>query len=228
VYHEGVEKIAVQRFLTKADSVAEWVRSQILYGTLAPGTRLQQEEIAGRLGVSSTPVREAFGTLEAEGLLEREPHHGVVVARRDAADVEELNEVRALIEVLAIRRAVQRLPGVNFAEVEQYLAEGHSAIEHGDVQAFRLASRNFHFALVRASDSKPLHELLAVISARPILNAPLDAKRMLRAQRTHAQILAAIKRGDEDRAVTLISRHDHWYEMPAAAAPAKRPARRAR
>src|SRR2546429_1091 len=58
---------------TKADVVAEWIRARILSGDLVPGTALQQEELARQLDVSSTPVREAFLTLEAEGYVERRP-----------------------------------------------------------------------------------------------------------------------------------------------------------
>jgi DNA-binding GntR family transcriptional regulator len=207
-----VKKVVVQRFLTKADSVAEWLRTEILYGGLKAGTRLQQEDIAARLGVSSTPVREAFGTLEAEGLLEREPHRGVVVARRDADDVDELTEVRALIEVLAIRRAAKRGADVDFGEMDKALAQASSCMRSGDVPGFRVASLRFHVELVRASGSAPLKDLLGVVTSRPILNAPLDAKSMVRGHKTHAQILSAMKSHDAERAVELISRHDHWYE----------------
>jgi DNA-binding GntR family transcriptional regulator len=213
-----VERITVQRFLTKADTVAEWLRTRIVYGELAPGTRLQQEQIAARLNVSSTPVREAFGTLEAEGLLEREPHRGVVVARRDPADLKELSEVRALIEVLAIRRVRRQRRDVSYVEVERALRDEELAIRDGNVQAFRIAARNFHFALVRAARSPSLDDLLNVIAARPILNMPLDASKMLHGHRTHTQVLAAMKRRDENRAVSLISRHDHWYEDAATTA----------
>jgi DNA-binding GntR family transcriptional regulator len=225
-----VEKVVVQRFLTKADSVAEWLRTEILFGGLKAGTRLQQENIAARLGVSSTPVREAFGTLEAEGLLEREPHRGVVVARRDADDVGELTDVRALIEVLAIRRATKQSADVDFAEMEKALAEASACIQSGDVPGFRVASLRFHIGMVRASGSAPLKDLMGVITSRPILNAPLDAKSMVRGHKTHAQILAAMKHHDAERAVELISRHDHWFEDATATGDPKRiaKARRAR
>jgi DNA-binding GntR family transcriptional regulator len=217
-----VTHVVVQRFLTKADTVAEWLRTEILFGGLKAGTRLQQEDIAARLGVSSTPVREAFGTLEAEGLLERVAHRGVVVARRDADDVDELTEVRALIEVLAIRRAAKEETRVDFAEMERALAEASACIQSGDVQGFRVASLRFHIAVVRASGSAPLKDLMSVITSRPVLNAPLDAKAMVRGNRTHAQILAAMKHGDVERAVELISRHDHWLENAAAKGDPKR------
>jgi len=206
-----VEKVVVQRFLTKADGVAEWLRTEILYGRLEAGTRLQQEDIAARLGVSSTPVREAFGTLEAEGLLERQPHRGVVVAQRDADDLSELTEVRALIEVLAIRRTAKRGTEADFTEIEEALVNASACMQSGDVPGFRLASLKFHIALVRASGSAPLRDVLGVIASRPILNAPIDATSMVRGHKTHTQILAAMKRGDVDRAVELISRHDHWF-----------------
>ena len=81
--------------LSKGEAVWKALRSAILDGSIAPGTRLRQDQVAVRWGVSSTPVREAFRRLEAEGLVELLPHRGVIVRERmeasdplvDAADL---------------------------------------------------------------------------------------------------------------------------------------------
>src|SRR5688500_15710836 len=96
-------------FSTKMEAVADSIRRRILDGKLPPGMQLMQEQVAQELGVSPTPVREAFGVLEAEGLIERRPHRGVVVAERDPQGVAEAFEFRSAVEVLAIKWIQERM-----------------------------------------------------------------------------------------------------------------------
>jgi DNA-binding GntR family transcriptional regulator len=72
------------------------------------GTQLLQKEIASRIDVNSTQVREAFGVLEAEGFVERRFHRGVFVARRNLEDIEDVYEMRAALEAMTERRAALR------------------------------------------------------------------------------------------------------------------------
>src|ERR1700682_3249895 len=74
-------------FTTKRESVVEYLRAEIVRGVLPAGTSLQQEDVARLLGLSPTPVREAFVVLEAEGLLESRRHKGVVVAQLDLSQL---------------------------------------------------------------------------------------------------------------------------------------------
>lgn len=94
---------------TTAKVVAERLRDEIQDGTLAPGTRLRQNEIARRFGVSTTPVREAFAQLQAEGLVRIDPHRGAVVFHPTVEDLVEFYEIREVLESLAVVRAIPRL-----------------------------------------------------------------------------------------------------------------------
>src|SRR5690348_4351298 len=87
--------------LTVAEQVATALREEITTGQLAAGTRLRQNEIAQRFGVSSTPVREAFGLLQSEGLVQIDPHRGVTVFLPSIQDLIEHYEIRIALEVLA-------------------------------------------------------------------------------------------------------------------------------
>ncbi|MGH9213595.1 MAG: GntR family transcriptional regulator [Acidimicrobiales bacterium] len=91
---------------TTAKIVANKLRDEIQDGALAPGTRLRQNEVAERFGVSTTPVREAFAQLQAEGLLRIDPHRGAVVFHPTAEDVLEYYEIREALETLAVSHAV--------------------------------------------------------------------------------------------------------------------------
>src|SRR6476661_7956370 len=94
---------------TRAAAVAERLRTLIRSGELPPGTHLRQDEFAKRFNVSITPVREAFGALEREGLVRRHPHRGVVVFMPSIDELTELYEIRTAIEPLATEIATKQL-----------------------------------------------------------------------------------------------------------------------
>src|SRR5919106_5831653 len=94
---------------TTAKAVAERLRQEIQHGTLAAGTRLRQNDVAQRFGVSTTPVREAFARLQAEGLVRIDPHRGAVVFHPSVDDVLEFYEIREALESLAVTHAIPNL-----------------------------------------------------------------------------------------------------------------------
>src|SRR5512134_3230817 len=94
---------------TTAKLVAGMLRDEIQEGGLAPGTRLRQNEVAERFGVSTTPVREAFAQLQAEGLVRIDPHRGAVVFHPTAKDLLEYYEIREVLESLAVTHAIPHL-----------------------------------------------------------------------------------------------------------------------
>ena len=94
---------------TTAQIVATKLRDEIQEVVLAPGTRLRQNEVAERFGVSTTPVREAFAQLQAEGLVRIDPHRGAVVFHPTAEDLLEYYEIREALEMLAVSHAAQRM-----------------------------------------------------------------------------------------------------------------------
>src|ERR1700759_4375229 len=92
---------------TRADWVDSQLRREIISGSLPPGTRLRAEHLAETLGVSPTPLREAFQRLAGEGLVVIEPQRGARVAPIDANDALELYDLRLLLEPLAMRAAME-------------------------------------------------------------------------------------------------------------------------
>jgi DNA-binding GntR family transcriptional regulator len=193
------------RFLTKTDSVTEWIRNLIITGSLKPGTPLMQQDIAKRIGVSPTPVREAFGILEAQGLVERRPHRGVVVADAQQ-DMEDVYELRGFLEVLAARRAAQR-KDVDLSELQTSLNEAGEALKIPDLQRFRRAALNFHAGLARASGSPTIVEVTGSVLARSFFNVPMDRIRAQQSQAAHAAMLRAIRGSDAKSAGEAAGRH---------------------
>src|SRR5947209_50804 len=91
--------------ITMAEQIAAALREEIVTGQLAAGTRLRQNEIAQRFGVSTTPVREAFGLLQSDGLVQIDPHRGVTVFLPTIQDLIEHYEIRMALEMLAAEKA---------------------------------------------------------------------------------------------------------------------------
>lgn len=203
------------RFKTKSDTVASWLRSEVLAGRLQPGTQLLQEDIAEQLGVSSTPVREAFGMLEAEGFLERRPHRGVVVTSRNEDDVADANRIRTVLETYAVRELTKRLAPEMLAEMEQHLTDAHAAMVSGDTAGFRRASNGFHLAIIRGARSRSLNEIMNYMVPRSQLYSPVNAEWMPTRLAEHRKILEAIRAGDGKTAADLLTHH---HETPVSAA----------
>lgn len=173
---------------TVAHQVATMLREEILRAELAPGIRLRQEEVADRLGVSTTPVREAFRILEAEGLVKLDPGRGVLVFRPSIEEVRETYEIREALEMLAIRHTVESVSEADLKELGEILEE-LDKVEDRDAW-IRL---NNHY-----------HDRIYAFSSRPKLCSMIVALRDSMAGYMHTAILRAVESGrasDEHRAI---------------------------
>ncbi|MFC5585475.1 GntR family transcriptional regulator [Nitratireductor kimnyeongensis] len=194
---------------TKAAQIARTLADRIISGKLEPGARLRQDHIAEEFHASHVPVREAFRLLEAQGLARNEPRRGVRVAAFDLNQVREVAEMRAALEVLALRNAAQHLTPAILAAAEEATIEGDQA---GDVIAWEAANRRFHRLLVAPCD---MPRLLAAIddlhaaSARFLFSA-WRSNWETRTDRDHRAILEHLRRGETDAACAVLSRHVQW------------------
>jgi DNA-binding GntR family transcriptional regulator len=130
---------------TVAARIAEAIAEKIIAGTLKPEAPLRQDHVAREFNSSHVPVREAFRQLEAQHLVVALPRRGVRVAPLDATSIREISEMRAALEVVALRHAAPRLTPADFARIELALIEGENA---ETLQEFETANRAFHQALV--------------------------------------------------------------------------------
>src|SRR5579872_2335576 len=131
--------------ITIATRIAGAIAEQIISGALAPNTPLRQDHVARQFGSSHVPVREAFRQLEAQHLVISIPRRGVRIAPLDAASVREIVEMRAALEVVALRHAASRMTPAHLAKIELALIECDNA---ETLQDFEAANRAFHQALV--------------------------------------------------------------------------------
>jgi DNA-binding GntR family transcriptional regulator len=192
---------------TTAKVVAERLRQEIQHGTLAPGTRLRQNDVAQRFGVSTTPVREAFAQLQAEGLVRIDPHRGAVVFHPTVDDVLEFYEIREALESLAVSHAIPNLR----REVARDLGNVIDRMRRTeDARKWLQLNDQFHLRLYEAAGRPRLSTLIDNLrdaSAPYIFMFVASRPLSERANDEHQQILDACVRGDATGAKRAIRDH---------------------
>ena len=187
---------------------------RILSGELAPGDKLNEEDIAGRLNVSRGPVREAFRALESAGLLRMEKNRGVFVRQVSIAEADEIYEVRAGLDALIGRLLAERIQPRELAELRELLKKMQQAARAKDVEAYSPLNVRFHDRLAELTGNgtllsayrrlvNELHLYRKETLARGADSFPISA-------REHAEIVEALARKDSDRAGKLL--YDHAME----------------
>jgi DNA-binding GntR family transcriptional regulator len=202
--------------LTRAsERAAGAVRELILRGDLPAGARLGEVELAERLGVSRTPVREALTRLAAEGLVEIVPNRGARVSRWTVSELEGVFDLRSALEPRLTAFAVPRAEPADLAVLEDLAA---AMLEIGrpgpdqDLDALVPLNRRFHDRLVVIAGRPTLAAALAGAIHTPIqlrnLHAYDDAS-LLRSLAHHVEIVAAIRAGDPTWAQAVMTAHIH-------------------
>lgn len=156
-----MEKTTAER--QNVDLVHDRLRGAILRGEFAPGEELQQVPLAEQLGVSRTPLREAFRLLQREGLLEASPNRSYRVTAFSARDLEELYVTFLPLEALAIRLTIPRLTGEDIATMHGDLAQMDHYAQTHDVEAWERPHRDFHGRLIQHAGRRVV-ELLDQLS----------------------------------------------------------------
>jgi len=136
---------------TRASMITSSLELEILSGTLTPGTRLDEEGIGRRFGVSRTPVREAFKHLASAGLIELKPHTGAYVSRPTAANLVEMFEMMAILESACARLAAKRHGKEDREALEAAHEACRKAAKRKDPSRFYEANARLHEAIYRAS-----------------------------------------------------------------------------
>jgi len=221
---------------TSSDRVFDVLRADILSGRHAAGQRLGEVELAGELGTSRTPVREALRRLGAEGLVELTANRGARVVEPTAADLDTVFVLRAHAEGVAARAAALTASTEDVAELERLARAVASAARPGagappDLDAVYRYNREFHDLLLRLAGSASLSAVVGGLVYSTILirtYRAFDADAMHRSVEHHLELVAAVHAGDPDWAESVM--RSHLYSARAALlgprrTPAPRPAR---
>lgn len=207
------------------EEIYDALHRQIIAGRYAPGDWLRQEDIAGQMGVSMTPVREALDLLVAKGIAERVPYRGVRVREMSEKDVVEAYGMRLFLEAMIARETALNITPEQIANLEAIMAEMDRHVELSEMPQERQLSREFHAAIAEASGNQLMIQLYAIVSnAFPdwLLYEALYRKPELvsgsvaQTHDEHAAILEAFKTHDPDLAVKVSLEHvmesGRWLE----------------
>ena len=147
-------------YLPLRDVVFNTLREAILKGELQPGERLMELQLASKLGVSRTPIREAIRMLEQEGLAVTMPRKGAEVARMTLKDMEDVLEVRDALDELAAQIACERMTAEQMQILKETKKEFEEILESGDVKKIADVDVRFHDIIYEATDNARLVSLL--------------------------------------------------------------------
>ncbi len=198
---------------TLSDYVADQLRQAILAGQLKPNERLVEQEIAERMQTSRGPVRDGIKTLEAEGLIVRQPHRGAFVSQLHLEDFMEIYTLREALETLAIRCAIKNATVGQLDILTDIVNSMRSMAQHdyNQVDATDL-DIDFHHTLCRISGHKRVFNVwesmsgqIRLVVLKHRLTHPDDLR--VRSVSWHAQIVAALRERDAEKAVSELRVH---------------------
>ena len=194
--------------VTAQEIVLSSLRDAVLAGVFEPGARLRQEELADIFNTSRIPVREALRALEYEGLVRSEPHRGFTVTRLDADEVEEVYDLRILLESHAVRLALPLLTDDDLDDLEKLFARVREAATPDD----GLAAREAFYTRLYSVTGRPRLVGL-IIRLRQEVARALRWPTIQHSPSIHEQFFEAVRTGDAERAVAQLAGHYHRVAM---------------
>jgi DNA-binding GntR family transcriptional regulator len=186
------------------------IRARIVSGGLKPGTLYAIGPIARALGVSVTPVREALLDLANEELVEIVRNRGFRVTTLDNHDLDELVDVRTMLEVPAMGRLAALQPRPDLSELRGLAHHIETCAARGDLVEFLAHDRDLHLRLLAMLGNRRLVQIVGRLRDQTRLYGLLrlaGSERLLESAREHDQLLSAIEAGDEEGAGRLMTQH---------------------
>jgi len=192
------------------EEATDRLRDLIVQGRLAPGTRLNERLLTGQLGVSRTPLREAFKVLATEGLVDLLPNRGAVVSPIDAARLAETLVVMGSLDALAGELACAHATEAQINEIRALHYEMLAYHARGDLAGYFKFNQAIHLKIVKYSGNAVLYNTYRQMNGvvrRARYMANLSKERWDAAVREHDEILAALGARDGKRIRALLSDH---------------------
>jgi DNA-binding GntR family transcriptional regulator len=208
VAFEGLQSLPARRSL--GQGVYERLKQAIIQGDFGPGSRVVESRLAGALGISRTPVREAIHKLEREGLLRQDLNRGFFVAGLGRADIEETFGIRGVLESYAARLAAIRHLEGDLQPLEEKLGDYQQCLDRGDLGPLPQINTEFHDLFYNLSRSPRLIKMIndlrdQIYRYRLVI---LKVKAMAELSNTdHRLMLEAMKDRDADGVEKLVREH---------------------
>jgi DNA-binding GntR family transcriptional regulator len=191
-------------------ALAERLREMIIEGELAPGARLNERGLCERLGVSRTPLREAFRVLAAEGLVDLQPNRSAQVVAFSDDDIRESFEVMGALEALSGQLACRHIGDDEVAEIKALTFEMLACHARRDLPAYYRLNRAIHDRINEAAGNALLRQMYVTLNQR-IQNlrfrSNFDGEKWNRAARQHADMVEALEARDGPRLAEILRNH---------------------
>jgi len=193
-------KIKIDEPKLLSEDIAESIKTAIIKGKFKPGEKISEGELAESMGISRTPLREAFRKLENEGFIQITPRKGAVVSDIDADEAINLYEIKSTLEGLAARLAAANMKEKDISKLEKVNDELKELIDKNDLESFYRVHTRFHAGFVKACGNKRLIQMISNLNDHfnrfGIISLTLPGQ-FENAIEQHAQIIEAFKSGDE-------------------------------
>lgn len=209
-------KVNINEYLPLRDVVFNTLRQAILKGELKPGERLMEIQLAQRLGVSRTPIREAIRKLELEGLVVMIPRKGAEVASITEKSLRDVLEIRRSLEELAFQIACDRITKGQFLDLETALVGFKKAVESGKLTEIAEADVTFHDVIYIATGNDKLIQILNNLREqmyRYRLEYIKDVKKHKSLIQEHEEIIKYLKNHDKANGTLMIRQHINNQEL---------------
>ena len=202
--------MAREIYQTKSDIIYQEIKADIIDGKYKPNERIVISEVAREFGTSDIPVREAMRHLESDGLIQNKPYVGPFVTDLDLADIQKIYHIRAVLEGMATREAVDSINSKGLKKLETILSKMIKAVDSGNYVSLPNLNREFHHVIYASSENEYLIKVIfelwdMSLRARAIFS--FMPERAREAVGEHANIVAALKKKDGRSAEKLVIQH---------------------
>jgi DNA-binding GntR family transcriptional regulator len=196
--------------VSQATEAFQYLKKKIIDGDLRPNQRLVESDIAGELGVSRTPVREAFKELLIKGYLTALSSGGMVVSELSPTKIIEMNEIREALETKAIVLACERITGEELKKADEFHAKCLEAISDEDFESFAELNQSFHNVLISGCHNDRLYSLIDSIRDQYLdrqITRSFTTRQWKTIGRQHQRLLDAVRNGDALKAKKAVLDH---------------------
>ena len=203
-------ELNMDAYLPLRDVVFNTLREAILRGDLVPGERLMELQLASKLGVSRTPIREAIRMLEQEGLAITIPRKGAIVAGMTEKDMQDVLEIREALEELSVQVACDKITEEEIAELQKNMKNFEHSLKRGDLKKMAQADVEFRDVIYRATDNPKLISMLNNLREQmyryrvEYLKNPQNHEQLLH---EHEAIYKGIVEKDKSAVTEMIRKH---------------------
>jgi len=203
------EKWAIDDLLSIRERAYYYLKSLILNGELKPGDRLIERELATKLNISRTPIREALFRLESQGFVKTVPRKGVIVSNISSEEVVEVFNILSSLEVLAAKLAAERMDENTQKILDEKIAE-LEAFLNSEQKDYEKIHIDMNMVLYKASKSPKLFEILSGLTDYIQMSANMGYEtpgRKEQAMKEHLEIMKALRKRDVEMAALLTKLH---------------------